>query len=89
MKKNTKTIGAIGPISILLDDRYAKQLEPLLDAVREASKTKKPRGIFGQIAFVSDLSDGLTIPCLTVVCPEHDVAVKFTKMAKDILGVKA
>lgn len=80
---------SIGPVHILLDDRYAKQLKPLRDAVIAGAKAKKPRGIFGNIVFISDHCDGMVIPCLTVVCPTHAVGKRFADMAKNVLGVKA
>ncbi len=83
MKKNQ----SIGPIHILLDDRYDNQLKPLRDAVFASIRAKRPRSIVGEISFQKDF-DGLVIPFLTVVCPTHSVSKRYVDMAKKILGVR-
>jgi hypothetical protein len=83
MKKNQ----SIGPVHILLDDRYAKQLKPFRDAIIRASKRGKPRGVFGQVAFIPD-GDGGDIPCLTIMCPTHATGKRYVEIASRILGVK-
>jgi len=79
---------SIGPVTIILDDRYAEQLKPLRDAVFKSIRAKKPRSIVGEVSFTKDW-DGLVIPCLTIVCPPHAASKRYVEMARKILGVKA